>query len=323
MRSPRIATSIFLLSFSYLLSAQDQDVFTRVRATLAPTGQGDAAIAALTNRNFDQVDEMLSRLQPSDVRHHADLLSLRGAIAFLEGKMSVAVTVFDESARLEPLHDQDNFTFAMALVTSGANDRAREILTNLATKYPQRALYIYWLGRIDYYQRRYDDAVLKLRKAEDLDPKSARIWDSLGLAYDMQGDAERALTALQTAAALNHTQVQPSPWPPHDLGFLLLRKGKWTEAEQYLREALRFDPNFAQAHHHLGRVLEKEGQDAQAVTEYQAALSNDPASPDACYSLALLYRKLHRDHEADAMFAELKRRKAAQAADSGPIQSGP
>jgi TolA-binding protein len=78
-----------------------------------------------------------------------------------------------------------------------------------------------------------------------------------------------------------------------------------------LRESLRYDSSFTQAHYHLGRTLEKEGNPTEAIDEYLAAVSSDPEASDACYSLAMLYRKLHRDAEADAMFAELKRRKQA------------
>jgi cell fate (sporulation/competence/biofilm development) regulator YlbF (YheA/YmcA/DUF963 family) len=40
-----------------------------------------------------------------------------------------------------------------------------------------------------------------------------------------------------------------------------------------------------------------------------AAVAGDEEASDACYSLAMLYRKLHRDAEANAMFAEFKKRK--------------
>ncbi|MBV9156290.1 MAG: tetratricopeptide repeat protein, partial [Acidobacteriaceae bacterium] len=105
-------------------------------------------------------------------------------------------------------------------------------------------------------------------------------------------------------------QAHPSPWPPHDLGFLLLRMDQLKEAEKSLRESLRYDPHLAQAHYHLGRVLEKEARAAEAIEEYRSAISADPASSNSYYSLALLYRKLHRKSEAAAMFAEYEKRKA-------------
>jgi tetratricopeptide (TPR) repeat protein len=59
----------------------------------------------------------------------------------------------------------------------------------------------------------------------------------------------------------------------------------------------------------LGRVLEKEGRQSEAITEYRSAVTGDTQAADACYSLAMLYRKLHREAEAQAMFAEFRRRK--------------
>ena len=91
-----------------------------------------------------------------------------------------------------------------------------------------------------------------------------------------------------------------------------MRASRWVEAECALREALRYDPALAQAHYHLGRALEKQGRATQAIAEYKSAMAADRASPDSCYSLAMLYRKLHRSSEAAAMFAEYKARRSAQ-----------
>jgi Flp pilus assembly protein TadD len=210
-----------------------------------------------------------------------------------------------------PLRDSDNFTLAMALIRLGDGKRARAILTELSGRHPASAIYIYWLGRLDYDQRRYEEAVGRLQRASDLDPNSARIQDSLGLALDMQGRTEQARSVLEKAADLNRNQAKPSPWPPHDLGYLLLRMERFQEAEEALRESLRYGPGLAQTRYYLGRTLEKEGRDADAVEEYKQAISADTASTDACYSLAILYRKLHRESEAEAMFAEYRKRKMA------------
>jgi tetratricopeptide (TPR) repeat protein len=290
---------------------QGDDVFERLQSALAPSGQGELASAALARKNFTQVEEILARTRASTPRARAELLSLRGAVDFLDRKMRAATAAFCEAAKLAPLRDSDSFTLAMAWVNLGNDTDARTQLAGLARKYPERAIYIYWLGRLDYYQRRYEQSVEKLKKAAELDPKSARIWDSLGLALDMQGKLEQALGAFEKAATLNRDRAHPSPWPPHDLGYLLLRMEKSKQAEEVLRESLRYNPKLAQAHYHLARTLEKEGKETEAIDEYVTATSGDTESADACYSLAMLYRKLHRDVEANVMFAEFKRRKQA------------
>lgn len=289
--------------------AQPSDISTRVRMALDSTGSGEAAAASLAAHDYARVEQMLTGLVPATRSEQSGVLALRGAVEFLDGKINMAAGDFQKASELGPLRDVDAFTFAMALLNLGDENRARPLLTTLAQKYPAQPIYLYWLGRLDYSQRRYEEAVQKLRRASELDSDSARVWDSLGLALDMQGLMDQALRAFQKAARLNRALAHPSPWPPHDLGFLLLRMDQLTEAEDSLREALRYDPNLPQAHYHLGRSLEKESRYTEAIEEYRSAISTDKSSADACYSLAMLYRKLHRDTEANVMFAEYKKRK--------------
>ena len=266
---------------------------------------------------------MLAKVNVSGTAENAELLSVQGAVAFLSRKMSLAVVDFQKAAALAPLKDGDTFTLAMALVDLGDDMQARGLLTELARKYPERSIYIYWLGKLDYDQRRYEAAVEKLEKATKLDPKSARAWDSLGLTFDMQGRIDQALAAFEKAVSLNREQSHPSPWPPHNLGFLLLRMDQPKEAEMALRESLRYNPKLTQTHYHLGRTLEKEGRYTDAIDQYASAVSGDTASPEACYSLAMLYRKMHRNAEADAMLAEYKRRKQLKPAPDLTLRQDP
>jgi tetratricopeptide (TPR) repeat protein len=305
------------------LLAQSDEISHRLRQALASSGESETASEALANKNFAQVEKMLSRAKASSDSERAELLSLRAAVEFLDGKTSAAAATYGEAAALAPLNDSDSFTFAMALASLGDAAHARPVLMGLTQKHPERAIYVYWLGRLDYYERRYPTAVEKLRHAAELDPSSARIWDSLGLAFDMGGKMEQALGAFQKAASLNRGQAHPSPWPPHDLGSLLLRMNKAKDAEEALRESLRYDPKLAQAHYHLGRALEKQGRESEAVDEYRSAVSDDTALPDACYSLAILLRKLHREPEANAMFAEFKKRKQAETSGTFSTAVGP
>jgi tetratricopeptide (TPR) repeat protein len=197
----------------------------------------------------------------------------------------------------------------MALVNLGDGVGSRKLLNQLFEQHPDRPIYIYWLGKLDYDAHRYEDAAAELQKAVALDPNSSRAWDSLGLTFDMQGLAEQAHEAFEKAVVLNREQTHPSPWPPHNLGYWLLRMNRTQQAEAALRESLRYNPSLAQSHYHLGRTLEKEGRQPEAAHEYLTAVNTDARSADACYSLAILYRKLHRNADADAMFTEYKKRR--------------
>jgi Flp pilus assembly protein TadD len=298
--------------------SQSQDFPNRLRRVFLLSGQDQTALAALAAKQYSRLEQMLAGLHPQGVSEQAEAKSLQGVAAFMDGRMGAAVESLERAADVAPLKDADSFTLAMAYVSQGDAEHARPVLSSLTAKHPMDAIYLYWLGRLDYYQRRYEEAVAKLKKASELDTASARIWNSLGLAYDMQGLTEPARDALGKAVQFNRKERRPSPWPPHDLGTLLLRIDDAKGAEPLLREALKYDPNMPEAHLHLGRALEVEGQREEAVHEYEAAVKLDAASPDACYPLAMLYKKLHRESDAEGMFAEFRKRKQAAASTASP-----
>jgi tetratricopeptide (TPR) repeat protein len=296
--------------------AQGEDIYRRLARALAEARENDAMVAELRAKHFGMVEEKLAGIKPTSDEQRAELLALRGAVEFLDGKMAQAAAAFHEAEKIRPAKEGDRFTLAMALVTLGGDGEARGVLTSLVHEHPESAIYWYWLGRLDYDQRRYSESVANLKKALARDPNSARAWDSLGLAWDLQGQMEEARKAFEKAVSLNRAQAQPSAWPPHNFGYLLLRLGETAAAEAALRESLRYDAKLARSHYYLARVLEKEGREEEAVQDFRIAVAGDPASGDACYSLALLYRKLHRDSEANDMFAEYRKRRANDAAPS-------
>jgi Flp pilus assembly protein TadD len=319
IRTPLLSVMLLVVPASQAQS-EATGIAGRLQIIFANSGEGKSAVTKLAGKDFTSLAAMLQRRAALNRPDQAEVVALEGAVAFLAGQMSDATRHFGRAAELAPLKDSDSFTLAMALVSLGDNRQATVLLSNLSAKYPKQSLYTYWLGRIDYDLRLYPEAVKKFQTAVELDPKSSRAWDSLGLAFDMQGRMDPAHDAFVTAVDLNRALPHPSPWPPHDLGYWCLRMNRLPEAERALRESLRYEPRLAQAHYHLARTLEKEERAEQAVTEYKAAISNDGTLSEACYSLAMLYRKLHRDEEAAAMFSEYKLRKEA-ARSSAPAKT--
>ncbi len=281
------------------------------QAPLTPD-QRNALIASVSRKDFASMENVLqaaakNAVQPGDA---AAAESLLGALEFVGGRMREAASAFVLSDSRKPLDNHDRFTLAMALANLGDVEAARVQLKRLDEAKPDQPLYLYWLARLDYYQRLYEAAVEKLKRVVQLDPNSTRGYDNLGLCYDMMGLTAESAEAFEKAVTLNRKLASPSAWPPHNFGYLLFRLQRFPEAEQYLREALKYDPNFAQAHYHLARVLEKLKRDDAAIEEYKAAASLDGNTPEPLYSLGLLYRRPGRDDEAKRALAEYKRRKA-------------
>lgn len=292
----------------------------RIRnAPLSPE-QRDTVLRALTGRDYSRIEGALAVPADAPPAQAGEILALLGAIEFLGGRIQQAVTAFQRADAVHSLGDKDRFTFAMAFANLGDEKNSRDQIERLYQQHPEQPLYLYWLARIDYYQRRYEEAAAKLNRVVRLDPGSARAWDSLGLAYDMMGENSEAQRAFEKAVDLNRKLSSPSAWPPMNLGSLLFRTQKLPEAEASLREALRTDSGFAQAHYFLGRVLEQLGKDAEAIDELRTAARLAPGMAEPEYTLGLLYRRLGRTDEASRALAEYKkRREAGQAAPAAPF----
>ena len=303
-----------LLGQMALKAQQPDNLLERIRNCNLPEGPREELKRSFAAKDYAHMEDILGRQAAAadSPASAAELRALAGAVEFLHGHMDRAAAAFRESDATAPLGDPDRFTWAMALVNLGDDQPAREQLTRLSDSHPGRPLYLYWLGRIDYDQRRYLEAVAKFNRVIGLDPASVRAYDSLGLALDMSGQPEKARESFRKAVELNRKLATPSCWPPHDLGALLLRLQQLKEAEDGLRESLRYDPKFAMAHYHLGRTLEAEGRDGEAIEEYRNATSHDPVVIEAFYSLGQLCRRHGRQAEATAAFVEYKRRKAAE-----------
>jgi tetratricopeptide (TPR) repeat protein len=214
-----------LLAAIQLLGQASGGLPARIQAAPLTPVERRAVTAAWSQKEFDRVEAVLigaaRTATPKD--HASALCALLGALEFSGGRMERAARAFQQADLLSPLDDKDRFTLAMALIDAGDPKASRAELTRLSEIHPNRSVYVYWLGRLDYDQRLYDDAVEKFKRVISMDPDSARGYDNLGLACDMMGRTEEAQTAFAKAVALNRKLPAPSPWPPDNLGYFQLR----------------------------------------------------------------------------------------------------
>ena len=76
-----------------------------------------------------------------------------------------------------------------------------------------------------------------------------------------------------------------------------------------LQQVLSIEPGFADAYYYLGRAQDATGEGEQAVTSLNRAIQSNP-SPDTLqrtyYQLSRVYRKLHKNDEAQAALAKFE-----------------
>ena len=275
--------------------------------------------AALRARDYDKAEALL--VKEAEAQPSSEVLRLLGTVFLHDGRPLNAAIALKKAEAIAPLDEPSRFTLAMAYVAMGKRAWARPELEKLATQAPAKALYPYWLARLDYDDNQYATAVTKLEKAIALEPAFARAYDNLGLCYEALGRFDEAARAWEQAIRLNADEKPCSPWPTLNLGLMLTRLDKPDEAERRFRESRACDAGFAPAHYQLGVVLEKKGKTGESRNELEEAARLDPSSAETQYALARLYRRTGETDKADAAlrrFEELKKRKGANANQAGP-----
>ena len=249
--------------------------------------------AALKQRDFKQAETLLVNEinQQKNSGEAAKLLIFTAGIFFLDGDWLNTAICYKKAEKISPLDARSRFTLAMAYLKLNQASWAVPELKKLVQEQPENALYIYWLGRIDYDAQKYDQAVIKLRKAVELDPTTIRAYDNLGLTYEHLSDNEAAAKSYRAAIELNRKQTNPSPWPNLNLAILMMGKNGLEEAENLLREALRYDAKLPQIHYNLGQILAKQNKPIEAKDALLQAILLDNNYAEPHYTLSRIYQK--------------------------------
>jgi tetratricopeptide (TPR) repeat protein len=261
---------------------------------------------ALQSRDWGRAEEALA----AEIDHNprsVDLLKVLGRVFLIDRKPLNAAVALKKAEAIEPLDPGSRFTLVLAYISLKRGDWARPELERLTASDPTNATYHYWLGRLDYDAGQYADAIRRFERAIAKDPSFVRAYDNLGLCYDALNQSDQAAAQYRKAVELNRRATAPEAWPPLNLGKLLRTRGDLDEAETLFREALRYNPQFPQAHYQLGVLLENRGHVDEASAELLKAAELDPNYADPHYALMRIYQKQGRTGDAERALATFKR----------------
>ncbi len=222
-------------------------------------------------------------------------LAVTGSLQPLENAVRVTINLVDTATRRQLRSDvtdaaaqdatalQDEvFAHAAAMLELELSDNAKKVLNAGETRIPA-AYYAYvqalgYLSRFDIAEN-VDKAIPLLEKAIQEDPRYALAHAGLGEAFwrkfrDTKGKkwAENAesscLRAVQLDGRLPNVHVT--------LGMVFRETGRYEEALNELRTALKFDPANADGQRQLARTYEVLGRTQQAEDTYQMAIALRP-----------------------------------------------
>jgi hypothetical protein len=184
-------------------------------------------------------------------------------------------------------------TLALVLVAEGALTYQRNLLWGNAidiwkdtvSKSPAKYRPSFQLAFVEFQAGDCSDAVEQYQKTAALERVR---WDLLldwALAYDCAGNSQQAIAKLQQAAAQH-----PSAHVYSQLGMEYGKTGRYSEALDALTTGQRLDPGFAMIYKYLGDLHAIQGNQAQALADYQHVLALDPGNQPAREALARMGR---------------------------------
>jgi Tfp pilus assembly protein PilF len=141
-------------------------------------------------------------------------------------------------------------------------------------------------------------AIAFYERARQYDPK-CRISRRLAVLYDRQGDFQKAQEEY-------HKALKQAPRDAdllNDMGYGYYSRGRWAEAEKYLRQALAVKPDHAHAAINLGLCVGEQGRYAEALELFSKV--GTPAQ--ARCNLAFVLMTQHKWPEAKRLYQEALR----------------
>jgi tetratricopeptide (TPR) repeat protein len=109
-----------------------------------------------------------------------------------EGEVEAAIPLLEAALKLSPRLAKAHYFLGTAFKTLGRYDEAIEHLAIAAEQYPRDRVVLNEMGRVHFYQRRFDEAIAAFKRALAVDPEDLDAHYNLMLAYQGAGDTENA-----------------------------------------------------------------------------------------------------------------------------------
>ena len=173
--------------------------------------------------------------------------------------------------------------FVLPMLRDGKIAEAVPYLESLTKSAAASAQVLYNLGICYSELGQYDEAIIRLKRAVQLDPRNAHAWVGIGNAYHRMRKPEQALEAFERAVAAN----PDDGYTQRNLGGMLIVFDRLDEAVVHLRKALALLPDDPQVIYGLAHALEQVGTDAadeEADALYKRFIGehgNSPMVPEA------------------------------------------
>jgi Tfp pilus assembly protein PilF len=213
-------------------------------------------------------------------------------------KLVAAQKSFDEAVQLSNADDVSKYDEAIAKFGEAATTMeptpCGECYSNIGTVQLKQAVKL----KDEEQKKKLDEAEASFKKALEVKPDLPDAYNGLANLYnaekkfDQAAEASKKAMELATAPAAGGAPgaagAAPNPSAVYNQGVILWNAGKIPEAKAQFEQAVKLDPNNADAHYWLGMALVNGGDTKGAKPEFEAYLKLAPNGANAATAKAVL-----------------------------------
>jgi tetratricopeptide (TPR) repeat protein len=199
-----------------------------------------------------------------------------------------AIAEFEAAGRIAPASARPMMMAALASRQAGRNAQAREFLRRAIALEPERSALRYQLATSLAEAGKVPEAIVEYQGLLQKDPECLPALSNLGCLLASQGDPEGAIACFERVLALCPGELVAT----YNLARERAHRGDFTQAGQYLQQAIERAPEFGEAYALLGWISLSQGLFSEAERAYRAAMAKGYDLPEVRMGQALAMLKL-------------------------------
>ncbi|HLG95214.1 MAG TPA: tetratricopeptide repeat protein [Bryobacteraceae bacterium] len=274
---------------------------------LAPSPENILYLALAQVRDNNNTDRGLVQLNAALKKYRpqqSEFYIGLGDASLARGESSQAASAYEQAARLKPDSLAAWLGLGNAFEQAGKLDRAADAFRRAAQLYPDNAEAWRKLGEVCVKEGRDQEALAALQKSAQLDPDIPETQYALGTLWSKPpADTGRAEKGFREAIRLEPDYAQAHM----NLAILLFSRRQIDEATYHFAYAVRVRPRYALGHFNYALMLTKLQRLQEARAEFQATLAADPNYAQAHEELGNLAELNGRADDAGREYAEAVR----------------
>lgn len=143
-----------------------------------------------------------------------------------------------------------------------------------------------------------DTAIAEFKKAIEIYPSYADVYEQLGLAYFRKNQTDSSIYYYEEALKLHPGKARTYS----NMGIIYFNKKEFGKALEVYKTAVQLDPHFADGYMNLGSTYGTLGKPREAIKSFLKCLEYDPQNAQANFFLAMTYKNVGEMANAQKYF---------------------